>query len=353
MEGEPLTPHVETALAALSSSPDLFPVQIDFSQQRLRLIKMSPAWYRESVFLDPARIRGRYAIDMTFAGLQRWMTDSARRPAGFIFHTAFCGSTLMSQLLDSLYHTLPVREPDALSNLLTYLRLPEVPEDNKRLTFDVVLRLLSRCYAPAQTALIKANDYCNPLLGEVLNRAPQVPVLFMYVPLEEFVVACLRLPARRDWIRQRLSSVQAAVARLLPAAEGLALSDESYEEMAALYWAYNIALFREAQRAAPAHIRCLEFNAVLADPLPLVTACARYFGLEARPQIDAPQAVAQLLGVYSKNNSYAYSPAQRRDDVSELCGRYAPEVDAAAALARRVLETDEVPRWLPGQLTKD
>lgn len=348
LEGEPLTPNVAAALAALSSCPDLFPVHIDFAQQRLRLIKMSPAWYQESVFLDPARIRGRYAVDMAFAGLDHWMRDSAPQSAAFIFHTAFCGSTLMSQLLDSLYDSLPLREPEALGNLLGYLRLPQVPEDNKRVTFEVVLQLLSRRYAPKQMALIKANDYCNPLLEEMLRRGPYMPVLFMYVPLEEFVVACLRVPARRDWIRQRVNAVRAAAAKLLPAAKEFAPSDEAVGELAALYWAYNVALFRKARTAAPGRIQCLDFNAVLADPLSHVTACARYFGLVARPNVDAPQKLAQLLGVYSKNNTYRYSPAQRHDDISALSQRYADDIDAARGLVRRVLETDDAQRLLGG-----
>lgn len=348
--GEPLTPHVAAALTCLGSSPDLFPVHIDFAQQHLRLIKMSPAWYRESVFLDPPRIRGRYAIDVSFAGLERWMRAGEPQVAAFIFHTAFCGSTLMSQLLDALYESLPLREPEALGNVLAYLCAPQVPECHKRTTFDWIMQLLARRYEPAQTAVIKANDYCNPMAWEILRRDSRAPMLFMYVPVEEFVVACLRVPARHDWIRQRCQAVRAAAAQLLPAAQGMVLADEACGDMAAFYWAYNIALYRHAHGVAPERLRCVDFNAVLADPLALVTACARHLGLVPRTQIDANEAVKPLLGVYSKNSNYRYSPAQRHDDIAELRQRYAAQIDAAYALASRLLGGTSAHEALPGAL---
>lgn len=350
LDGEPLTPEVAAALASLGTSPDLFPVHIDFAQQRLRLVKMSQRWYRESVFLDPPRIFGRYAVDMSFAAFEHWMTADEPQAAAFIFHTAFCGSTLMSQLLDALYETLPLREPEALGNLLAYLRIPQVPEQHKRATFGPVMQLLARRYEPTQMAIIKANDYCNPMAREILHRDSRAPLLFMYAPLEEFVVACLRVPARRDWIRQRCNAARAMAVQLLPAAQEFVLAPDGFSDMAAFYWAYNIALYHQAYGVAPERLRCLDFNTLLSDPLRLVQACARHFDLAPRVGVNADEVLTQLLGVYSKNNHYSYSPAQRLKDIAELRQHYTAQIDAARKMASCLLGGAAFLDSLPGAL---
>lgn len=349
-DGEPLTSEVTAALASVGTSPDLFPVHIDFAQQRLRLVKMSQRWYRESVFLDPSRILGRYAVDVSFAAFERWMTADSPQAAVFIFHTAFCGSTLMSQLLDALYETLPLREPEALGNLLAYLRAPQVPEQHKRATFGPVMQLLARRYEPTQIAIIKANDYCNPMAREILQRDSRAPLLFMYVPLEEFVVACLRVPARCAWIRQRCNAVRAMAPQHLPEAQELVLAHDAFSEMAAFYWAYNISLYRQAYGVSPERLRCLDFNALLADPLRLVHACARHFDLAPRVGVNADEVLTRLLGVYSKNSHYSYSPAKRLKDIAELRQRYAAQIDGARIVVARLLGDTASSESLPGAL---
>ena len=63
---EPLSSQLQTALDHLDTSPDLFPARINFAESQAWFVKMSPRWYRESVFLDPARIKGSCIIQTEF-----------------------------------------------------------------------------------------------------------------------------------------------------------------------------------------------------------------------------------------------------------------------------------------------
>lgn len=351
LSGHDVTPNIERALAAIAVDPTLFPARIDFVSRRARLINMSPHWYRESVFIDPPRIRGRYAIDASIVGLERLLADQRTQPAVFIFHTAFCGSTLMSQALDALYEGLPLREPEVLGNLLMALRAPQIDASHKNRAYHMIMQLLARRHDITQPAVIKANDYANPMMLEIIARDAIAPLLFMHVPLREFVIGCLRVPSRRDWIRQRYHAIRAAAAPFFADSDATVRSDDAFGEMAAYYWAYNIALYRRAQSLAPQRVRSLDFNSMLIDPLAATTASARHFALAPRADADPTQVLKNIFGAYSKNPSYPYSPQQRAQDLRDFGAMHSAEIDAAHAFARRLLNADDTDAALAGALS--
>ena len=116
-----LTPQLRAALNNITTLPDFFPARINFFDDKAFFVKMSPRWFRESVFLDPARIKGTCVIESNLKWLQTAADQTAWNPTGLIFHTAFCGSTLMAQAVDALFNCLPLREPEVLGNVLFYI----------------------------------------------------------------------------------------------------------------------------------------------------------------------------------------------------------------------------------------
>jgi len=354
-----LTTQMDTALESFATTPDLFPARFNFFQQKAWFVKMSPRWYSESVFLDPGRIRGTCIIESELECLQQITRDIAWQPSAYIFHTAFCGSTLMAQALDAVFNCLPLREPEVLGNLLVYINSqatdssPESKqksEQDKRDWLDRILRLLSRRYAPGQAAVIKANDYANPMMIKLLECPHEIPVLFMYTPLAEFFAACLKADNRREWIRARYKLVSTDAARLLKLPAGLSINDDDYAQMAAVYWCFNIALYLQAWRRFPEKLYSLDFNAMLAQPRESIEACGRMFGLESLDDIDINEQINGLLGVYSKNSQFNYSPQQRTDDIRRLLAEYKTEMDTAERLAHQLLADNYPDDLLPGHL---
>ncbi|MCI0507403.1 MAG: hypothetical protein L0Z73_15020 [Gammaproteobacteria bacterium] len=205
-----LTPQIQSAINLIHSNPDLFPARINFFESKAWFVKMSPRWYRESVFLDPGRIKGTFVIETDLTWLREVCERITWQLASFIFHTAFCGSTLMSQALDALFDCLPLREPEVLGNVLVYER-PHAEAENQRTWLHCVLHLLSRRYEPDQAVVVKANDHANPLTLALAKSGYHVPMLFMYTPLSEFLAGCLKAKNRREWIAQRYKSVVSAV----------------------------------------------------------------------------------------------------------------------------------------------
>jgi len=346
-----LTVQMDAALESFATNPELFPARINFFQQKAWFVKMSPRWYRESVFLDPARIQGTCVVEIELERLQQMTQDIIWQPSAFIFHTAFCGSTLMTKALDAIFDCLPLREPEVLGNLLTYTNSQEIEQEDPA-WLDRILRLLCRRYKPDQTTVIKANDHSNPLMVKLLECPHDIPVLFMYTSLDEFVVACLKENNRCEWVRSRYKHVSAHLPSTLTLpAGGLSIDDDDYAQMAAVYWCFNIALYQQAWQRYPDKLRSLDINIMLAQPRKSVEACGHLFGLKLLDDIDVDKKINNLLGVYSKNNQLNYSPQQRIDDVAKLLAKYKTEIETAEQLAQQLLLAHKHPDdQLPGHL---
>jgi hypothetical protein len=348
-------PPLRAAIDNITTHPDLFPARINFFDDKAFLVKMSPRWYRESVFLDPARIKGTCVIQTDLAWLQAAADHIPWQPTGLIFHTAFCGSTLMAQALDALYESLPLREPEVLGNVMFYLKSKQSNqqaggEQGKPQWLERVMRLLSRRVIPQQGTVIKANDYANPLMIDLLHWRNDLPILFMYTPLEEFLAGCLKAENRRAWIRGRYQSIPAGAADLLGGVEIAALDDNAYGEMAAVYWSYNVALYHRARLAAAPKLRSLDFNAMLANPLEAIQLSGALLGLQPLDGVSADTEINRLFGVYSKNSRFKYSPQQRRHDIQSILEKHPEERQQAERLARRLLQQDYPEKGLPGDL---
>ena len=344
------TPQIQKALDTLESNPDLFPARIRFIENKAWFVKMSPDWYRESVFLDPERIKGTYVVETSLPWLQVVCDRIPWQPTAFIFHTAFCGSTLMAQALEALFHCLPLREPEALGNIQYYLSNPAILPEIKQAWFGRVMRLLSRRYHPQQGVVIKANDFSNPLMCDLLRWDPSVPMLFMYTPLNQFVAGCVKAEIRREWIQGRYKTVKAKAPALLKMADMPEPEATSYGEMAAIYWSYNIALLQQAMGFESAQLRSLDFNRMLDHPLAAVQACGELLGLQPLSGVDAQAEIDKLFGTYSKNSNFKYSPEQRAKDIERALTEHKAHIDRAEVIAHQLLGDAYPEQGLPGSL---
>lgn len=345
-----LTAQMQRALQSIGTSPDLFPARIRFADDKAYFVKMSPRWYSESVFLDPARIKGTYVIESNLRWTQTIAGEIAFHPSCFIFHTAFCGSTLMAQALDSIFDCLPLREPEVLGNVLFHLRSNRGDARDNTPWLEGAIRLLSRSYRPEQYVVIKANDNANPLMADLLAWRADLPVLFMYTPLGEFLAGCLKADNRRAWIHQRFDSVKSLAPKVLNTTGQLCADGNAFGEMAAVYWSYNIALYLQARPISSGRLCSLDFNHMVAKPLDAIETCGELFGLYARQGLDRRSEIDKLFGVYSKNSNFKYSPRQRENDIQRILEANPEHLKAAETLARELLADRYPVHGLPGNL---
>src|SRR3569623_1173442 len=163
-------------------------------------------------------------------------SDGPHQPTNqAVFHTAFCGSTLLSRTLDAL-GAFVLKEPQVLGALCG-IRRSIVPSSQRwldRLTAPLkrgisrvsgsgtmrslkwnravqaaVLELLARPFHGHEPVVVKMNDDCNELMSELTPRTG----IFLHGTLTEFLTAVLKFPDRREWMRRRFGCYEPASRR--------------------------------------------------------------------------------------------------------------------------------------------
>jgi hypothetical protein len=147
-------------------------------------------------------------------------------PSRMIFHTGFCGSTLLARLLDWPAVALVLREPNCLADLANQRAAAD--RNAQRLeAFDAALasalRHLARPWADGETIVVKPSNWVNNLLPSLVPAGPLHP-LFLVPSRRDFLTAVLRGGPDRVAFTARaavhLSSASDEAARLLAAALG-------------------------------------------------------------------------------------------------------------------------------------
>jgi hypothetical protein len=127
-----------------------------------------------------------------------------RNPVGFIFHTAFCGSTLLSRALNSSPNSIVLKEPRALFRLSEASLRLEASDLMPHI--ENVMTEISQPWAEQGKVVIKPTNSCNRIASYLV--LPSDKVIFLYSSLEEFLISCLKkLPEsaqQLNWMAKHL-----------------------------------------------------------------------------------------------------------------------------------------------------
>jgi hypothetical protein len=94
-------------------------------------------------------------------------------PLHFIFHTAFCCSTLLTRALDIPGVSMGIKEPGVLTHFAYDSALGRQPP-GAIAALSVTLDLLSRPLSPGETQIIKPSTPGNHLMPQMLHASAQM-----------------------------------------------------------------------------------------------------------------------------------------------------------------------------------
>ena len=271
----------DMTLEAVAQDPLWFPNAISGDLRHLQLVRVTAEELIASPFLDARRLTGsRASAVVDFAAADLTLTvarlRAANPPAAFIFHNAFCRSTLLAAALQETGACLALSEPDILRQSA---HLIAAGGAGTRLIGQVILGLLQRPVEPGQRVVIKPSNMANPWLRWVI--AEGLPVLLIYGALEDFLVSILlREEPGRVFAREifaMLAADGAALSRIEPS-RALLLTDL---QVAALAWRQQMEVFAAACGAGQA--RSLRSEDLATRPGETLLAACQFLGVAASP----------------------------------------------------------------------
>jgi len=273
---------------------------LDPATDQVRLVRMSADEYRQASFLDDRLFQQqREALIAPWSQVAAAAGGPMREDARWIFHIGHVGSTLLSRLLGELPPVFAVREPRVLRDLATLdaaRRGHMLPELRK---------LLSRTFAPTETALVKATSFVSEHAGEL--PGPDGRALMMYAGPRAYIETILAGPNSVLELRHLAGQREARSRDRIPTLHG-ARNDA---ELAALAWACEMTAMESAAEAIDVPVQWLDFDTFLKNVPEQLTAVAEGFGFDAPAGTVEEIATGPLLGRYSKDLAHGYSPALR------------------------------------------
>jgi hypothetical protein len=334
------------------SSPELYPVGIDRRRHTISFVPMSKDRYRNA-FLDPRTTRMGPSVytfnldDLLLFGLH---ARNRAAPVHYVFHTAFCCSTLLARYLDLIPPCFVLREPSVLAQVAMLRphdargldgKVGSMATDEWQALMDLTVRLLTRTYKPQDVVAIKVNDLCNSVGDVLLTMDTRSRVIFLYVSLRSFVLSVLKRQSRRVWLRTRIRDTE-RVAKFFPALANVDATRLRDAEAAAYLWLLNSALYHDLRTGEHSErVMALDGQRLAENPDTAVSEVAAFFRLTL-PQRELDELLNHpSVGRYSKDLSLEYDSESRQRDLAQAQARFGTEADKGMEWARGIRENLE------------
>jgi hypothetical protein len=259
------------------SNPEWLPHTFDAGGANLTFVHVPPAARAQLMFLSDEHFEGNFKkVAFPAAAVAAAIADGPRAPMHFIFHTSFCGSTLLAKALD-LPGTSVLKEPDVLINLAN--RMIRSDDQANRQRLELVLQLLERPFAPGETVIVKPSNFGNRLVENVLAQRPQSKAVLLYSDLETFLRSLLKRGMFGRIFGRRLFTQLRGWSPLdfgYGPDELLQLTDV---QAAALAWLMQIHHLNAMARAFRDRVLLLDSATLFANPVTPIDSAQALFGL--------------------------------------------------------------------------
>ncbi|MGI8942892.1 MAG: hypothetical protein ACR2FJ_01400 [Qipengyuania sp.] len=332
--------------SAIASDPSWLPHRIDTATRQVEFLRIQRGELTGQGFLAD---RDPPPQDRAMVG---WNDIAAMKPPSgqlhFVFHTAFCRSTLLVRALDEPGVAVGLNEPGIIASMVN-------AGEAAAPLIAPILALLARPHAPGkrgaeEAVFVKPTNHANMLMPALLRARPDACAVLMTNDLPVFLRSVARKGMMgRRWGRQLFLELQAYAGMDfgMDAHESFSMTDM---QAAALAWFLSQRWFAlhaggQVQGVAPDRLRVLDgdrFNAQRAKALAAVL---------AHTGIDAPDGLPERLAsgpVFSQHSKLG--GAFTGDDHPAEDQKLAEEIDQVGQWIALIAQQAEVAAPLPQDL---
>ena len=346
----PVTPpsSLPPSIAGIARDPAWLPHRYDPEHDAIHFLHIPRAVHRHATFLtDDYLPTGRAPTPV----LRREAIASAPSPAPlhFVFHSAFCCSTLVARALDIEGRSMGLKEPTIFNDIVGWRRRGGTGPDMANV-LDDALTLLARPFAPGEAIVIKPSTVVQGIAAALLTLRPDAHALVLHAPLRTFLSSIAKKGLDgRLWVRTMLLGLLDD--NLVPF--GFSARDllgQSDLQVAAIGWLAQHKLFADmVDRFGSERIRSLDSATLTARPGAMMAALNDHFALrlddaELAAAIDGP-----AFSRHSKTGA-SFDTRDREEEHRAASSLHADEIEKVAIWAETVAATMNVALTLPSPL---
>lgn len=244
-------------------------------------------------------------------------------PPAFIWHSAFCCSTLLAGVLDHEGAALGVREPDMLMTLANLKRQGQGVSG----VLPAVLNWIARSYSPQERAVIKPTNLANNLMSDVMAASPASKAILLTSSLRAFILSIVKKGEAGRGFARFMYTVFAMDGRALPISEvdRMRLSDL---QIAALAWHMQIAEMNALARGVGAgRVAWLDGDAFIANPEPVLNRVADFLELELSEDQIRKAATGPKMARNAKAPEQGFASNSRAEHNDQIARSLGPDLE--------------------------
>jgi hypothetical protein len=255
-------------------------------------------------------------------------------PVHFIFHSAFCCSTLLARAFDLPGLSMGLKEPLILNDIVGWRHRggagPRVAE-----AMDHALHMLARPFEAGEATIIKPSNVVNGLAPAIMKLRPGAKALLLRAPLPVFLKSVAKKEMwGRLWVRDLMvKQLKEGLVDLgFDQVDYLGLTDL---QAAAVGWLAQQALFARMAAEFPDRVRTLDSETLLDHPRESVAALGALFGVP----LDDAVLDAILTGPAFATNSKtldAFTRQEREAGYDAAALNHADEIEKVSVWAEAV-----------------
>lgn len=323
-----------TDFAAIATDPIWLPNRYDESQDAIHFVRLSREAHRAVTFITDDYI----AAEAPRLVLRRSDVAPAAGPPApihFIFHSAYCCSTVLARAVDIDGVSMGLKEPMILNDMVGWRRRGAEPRALAQV-LDDVLSLLARPFSPGEKVVVKPSNVLNGIAPALLGARPQSRAVLLHAPLPDFLRSIARkgLWGRR-WVRELF------IGQLRDGMVDLGLDEQHYLDLtdlqvAAAGWLAQHAVFaRLVERFGAERIRTLDSATLTDRPGETMARLSDLFGLGLGEQAVERILAGPAFTSHSKSNA-GFSATDRLAEQRDAARIHADEIDKVAVWTEAV-----------------
>ena len=293
--------------------------------------------------------RGRFTIPTRELDDLVANMPQARPRQYYIFHHAFVCSTLLARCLAQADAFFSLKEPQIVRRLADMARIhrsePGKRDERGWGTFlNTHLQLLAKNYKKGKSVVVKASNLANILMPEILRHSRQAKLIYMYGPLEAFLISNLKKLVETQ---QKIPSLLSLMARdgdfnrqypALADVSGFSL----LQQCAVLWLASNHHFLAQAGTEYPQRVRTLNMDDFLSRPRESLSHASRFFDYEAGAEELDQMAGAAVMERHAKDPNLPYGAAIRERENAEVRREHGAAIAAAAGWLASQADVEEI-----------
>ncbi len=325
-------------------TPDWLAHRYDPGQDAIHFISVDRATRARLPFLTDDEIGTRHP----YTARRCDVTPSAPTAlVRYIFHSAFCCSTLLANAYERPGLAFSLKEPTILQDLVGWRHQGGAPAQIGAVMGDAV-RLLAQPFEPGEKCIIKPSNVVNGFAPALIGGRNDVKALLLYAPLSVYIgsIASKGLTGRL-WVRDLLAK------QLQEQFVDLGFTAQDYFrqtdlQVAAVGWLAQHAMFGKLASAMPNRVRTVDSEKMLAKPAEALAALDELFDIS-----DSVEGRAAVIGrVFSRNakTGAAFDATDRQADQASSRAFYNEEIEKVVIWAEKVAEAAGVSMTLPAPL---